>query len=132
MFHVAVADGHTARVRVEVGRVTLRLVGAPPVTIDAGQAWEWAPLPPPKAPAVAVAAKDVKAPRAVVSAAVVAPGEPRMPAPPANAAEEDEAYLHVIRLLREGHMGEARAAARLYLRTFPDGFRREEMGRVAE
>lgn len=132
VFHVVVADGHTTRVRVEVGRVTLRLVGAPPRTLDAGEAWEWTPPPPASAPAVAVAAKDVGAPRAAVSAPLVAPGEPRMPAPPANAAEEDEAYLHVIRLLRGGRQGEARAAARLYLRTFPDGFRREEMGRVAE
>jgi hypothetical protein len=49
----------------------------------------------------------------------------------ARADEEDAAYLNAIRLLRNGATDEARHAAREYLRRFPDGFRREEMGRLA-
>ena len=49
----------------------------------------------------------------------------------ADTAAEDAAYLQVIALLRAGKQDEARAAARSYLERFPNGFRRDEMIRVA-
>jgi TolA-binding protein len=44
---------------------------------------------------------------------------------------EDRAYLQIIDLLRTGKASEAREAARDYLRRFPEGFRRVEVGEVA-
>ena len=49
-----------------------------------------------------------------------------------SSSAEDAAYLEVLRLLREGHEAEGRVAARAYLRSFPTGFRRAEMQRVAD
>jgi len=45
---------------------------------------------------------------------------------------EDEAYLRVVALLREGRHEEAKVAARGYVARFPSGLRRREMDRVAE
>lgn len=53
-------------------------------------------------------------------------------APPADATAQDTAYLHTLELLRQGHDDDARVAARDYLRQFPDGFRRKEMGTIAQ
>jgi hypothetical protein len=45
---------------------------------------------------------------------------------------EDVAYLEILHLLRDSRSTAAREAAREYLRRFPDGFRREEVGRLAK
>ncbi len=141
IFHVIVARGQTQRVGVDEGRVTIRLTNATPITISSGESWERPeeaplvpitptliqPLPAPSSLPVALSRSRANHPalRPEVSAAA-------MPAPPASAVREDAAYLEAIGLMRAGRNAEAKAAARDYLRNFPNGFRREEMGRIAE
>jgi len=45
---------------------------------------------------------------------------------------EDDAYLQIVELLRQGREREARAKAAQYLRNFPHGFRRPEVAKIAE
>ena len=138
IFHVVVAHGRTQRVGVDEGRVTIRLGHMTPITISSGASWERPEEP--TAPAVAPSALPSARPEGSSVAAVPrrAPTSDRSAAPPAaapsamSAAREDQAYLQTIRLLREGRDVEAKAAAREYLRLFPDGFRRDEMTRVAQ
>ena len=52
--------------------------------------------------------------------------------PTADGVAEDLAYLRVASLLREHREDEARAAAKQYWRSFPNGFRRVEVARVAD
>jgi FecR protein len=141
VFHVVVNHGHTQRVGVDEGQVTLRLANAVPITLSSGQTWERQEYPAPIATAAAlpgVVIPPSSAPTASSGSRVNVPS--RRPAaasasmsmPPASAAKEDADYLRVIRLLREGRDVEARAAAKEYLRNFPDGFRREEMGRIGQ
>lgn len=117
-FHVQVAGGHTNAVRVDHGAVVLRLEGAPPRAIHAGESWVRsvpeppAPAPPPSRSPAAIA------PRPSASARTVDDGE------------EDRAYVEILRLLREDRPAEARLAARRYLERFPTGFRRAEVERV--
>lgn len=110
-FEVLVAARHTRRVSVHEGRVIVRLARRSPVTVEAGRVWE-------RAPAKASASASVT-PSATPSASV------------ADAEREDAAYLDVLRAMREGRDGDARAAASRYLHDFPAGFRRAEMERVA-
>jgi hypothetical protein len=51
--------------------------------------------------------------------------------PELGAAQEDAAYLHIVELLEVGQRHEAGRAARVYLSEFPDGFRRNEVQRIA-
>ncbi len=112
-FEVVVAGLHTEQVSVEEGLVVVRLTNRAPVTVEAGKAWRRS-VPP--------GAKE-KLDGGGTARAVV----PRL----AAGEREDEAYLDVLRLLRQGHDGDARAAAGRYLHDFPAGFRRAEMERVA-
>lgn len=75
----------------------------------------------------------IAAPAGTAPAMSSAVGLPRSPAPSASGAvvSEDVAYLRAVRLVRQGRSAEARAAARDYLAAFPNGFREEEMRRVA-
>ena len=140
VFYVVVGDGVTRRVGVDEGRVTIRLTNAAPITLASGQTWERAEpsaslpiaparvvlpspsLKPPVLPASAHPTRPATHPQEVSSALAV----------PAHGDEEDAAYLRAVGLVREGRENEARAAAREYLRRFPDGFRREEIGRIAK
>jgi DNA-binding FadR family transcriptional regulator len=54
-----------------------------------------------------------------------------LPSPPPDAEVEDAAYVKLVALLRAGEVEAARLAARQYLRDFPNGFRREEVGRIS-
>jgi len=45
---------------------------------------------------------------------------------------EDDAYLQIVELLRQGREREARAKAAQYMRNFPHGFRRLEVAKIAE
>lgn len=136
VFHVVVNQGRTQRVGVEEGRVTIRLANKAPITISSGQTWERPDDPPPPVPTSPVVVVSAPPPPIPVGRArVVATASASSlaaPVPPSNAAQEDGAYLNVIRLLRDGRRAEAKSAANEYLRRFPDGFRREEMGRIAE
>ena len=116
-FEVLVRDGHTERVGVEEGRVVARLAALAPVTVEAGSVWTRS--------VVAIAVPPLAA-----DASASVPRKANGKARP-EADREDEAYLEVLRLLREGREGEARSAADAYVRAFPAGFRREEMDRVA-
>lgn len=135
VFFVTVVHGRTQRVGVDEGRVVVRLAGSSQFVLSAGESWE---RPEETAsPASSVAhAPPVAAPSGIPRPVPTAVG--RAPATSTSAAagaggasEEDEAYLRVIQLTRAGRRDEARAAALEYLRRFPDGFRREEVGRVA-
>jgi FecR protein len=157
VFHVSVVAGHTDRVGVDEGQVTLRIRGEAPITLFAGQSWKRRAVEPaqPASPANGVTAEAVptvpSTPKLGPSSARPTSSTPVAPATatalsvhhtpleastvaamPKDAAEEDAAYLQVVSLVRAGKTAEAQTAAKLYLRRFPDGFRREEMGRVAE
>ncbi len=135
-FHVVVSDGRTERVAVDEGRVVLYLLNRAPITLSSGQTWD---RPSDDVPIPLLAASVRPPPVATTSTPRSPPtsSQPRAPSldptatsrPPANAELEDAAYLHALQLLREGRDAEAKAAAREYLRAFPNGFRREEMGR---
>ena len=116
-FEVLVRDGHTERVGVDEGRVVARLAALAPVTVEAGSVWTRSVV------AVAV-------PPSAANASAPVPNRASGKARP-EADREDASYLEVLRLLREGREGEARSAAEAYVRSFPAGFRREEMDRVA-
>jgi hypothetical protein len=135
-FHVVVWQGHTQRVAVDVGRVTVRLASLPPFTLSSGQSWELT-SPPSVVDARSAGSSPVesgsaspavaKAPtRRSVTRATTAR------APATSVDEEDAAYLEATRLAREGRTAAARAAALAYLRRFPDGFRREEAAQLAK
>jgi hypothetical protein len=112
-FEVVVADRHTDQVSVDEGRVVVRLADRAAVTLEAGTAWTRP---------VAARAKGKPDGGANANAAITAGSQ---------GEREDDAYLDVLRLMREGRDGDARAAASRYLHHFPAGFRRAEMERVA-
>jgi hypothetical protein len=66
------------------------------------------------------------------SAITLAPAASATPSPNDASAAEDAAYLRIIALLHEGREAEAKAAARDYLRRFPEGFRSVEAAKIAE
>lgn len=136
IFHVVVMRGRTQRVGVDEGRVTLRLTHAAPITLASGQSWERTDDT--TLPVSALRMSSEQMPPFTgsihpsrVSPQVIPEGSFRATTPPPHAADEDATYLRALRLLREGQDLEAQAVARDYLRKFPDGFRREEMGRIA-
>jgi hypothetical protein len=150
VFHVVVRNGVTQRVGVDEGRVTVRLRSAATLTLSSGETWERSEE--------SHLAESRPAERAIAAAAPAAPPIPAsspsprttpsevaqhhlQTSPPSTSAlssakpspqadEEDAAYLNAIQLLRSGRASDAKLAAREYLRRFPDGFRREEMGRL--
>ena len=147
VFSVLVRDQLTKRVAVREGRVSLRLRGRAETTVGPGESWaaeaeaalptanETPPaLAPPAAQATpksappsaahrnAASTLGSTAPSATASAAA-APSK----ADTESANAEDDAYLHVVALLRADKEVEARAAAKQYLLRFPNGFRRVEV-----
>ena len=159
-FTVSAAGGHTQRVAVQQGSVLLRLRGAAPVALDAGQTWEASPpvAPPAAAPSAGVTpAVAVKAPPRRARA----PRELDEPPPsrefralvrlleggdgceaaaraarfvatyPGDPRVEDAAYLRVVALQRCGSTDDMKRAAREYLRRFPSAFRRAEVERLS-
>jgi hypothetical protein len=91
-----------------------------------------------KASAGAASRSEQPGPQVRSSAALEAPAAPApstqdsRPAPTAQATKaEDDAYLHIVDLLREAKDGEARAQAKDYLLRFPNGFRRIEVLNIA-
>lgn len=143
-FHVTVARGRTRSVVVDEGRVSVRLASAAPVFVDPGSPWS----SPDSAPPTSVEGTTVDAgPRTSTRDAIpttspslakghvpestvhAVPPTSDSSAPSAD-SEEDATYLRVVHLAREGRDDDARAAAREYLRKFPEGFRRREMERI--
>lgn len=148
---VRVEQGHTASVRVFEGRVRLRLAGSSAFELGAGDTWGGQPVPVPEpAPSCSASPAPPTPPkRAPTSSArperhpaSTAPESPNKPAAatsaeltfspsPQQTRAEDEAYLHVVELVRAHRFVEARSAAKDYLLRFPKGFRREEVLGVA-
>ncbi len=146
VFAVFVRDQATKRVTVSEGRVSLRLHGRAEKVLRAGESWEAeAPLAKPIETPLAVAPKAARltpdsTPASNTRAATSALGSPAPaslgtePVPAAaskivteSAKAEDDAYLHVVALLRTGKQEDARAEAKQYLLRFPNGFRRVEV-----
>jgi hypothetical protein len=123
IFEVWVEGGRTTRVRVAEGRVALWLRGALGSIVTSGEEWGTTPIPREPPPTIAAPAPQ-SGPRALRRRTG---GELAQ----RHAQAEDAAYLKVIRLLRAGRTTEAKEAARDYVLRFPDGFRVEELGRVA-
>jgi ferric-dicitrate binding protein FerR (iron transport regulator) len=151
--HVAVSEGRVS-VRLN-GRSTISLGAgqawnsepAPPSSSALELAASGAPtLTPAAGPRPGAAKAGARAParsekpvsQARSSAALearVAPApsaEGSLPVPSTQATKaEDDAYLHIVDLLREAKDAEARARAKDYLLRFPDGFRRIEVLNIA-
>ncbi|MEO7032652.1 MAG: FecR domain-containing protein [Polyangiaceae bacterium] len=160
VFEVRVAAQHTQHVAVSEGRVSVRLNGRPAVSLGAGETWDLEPpavaevapstvlrdsrpAPPNVAPHPATekarsarlarieqpvpAARADSAPEAHALAVSNAPNAPSAQSRKA----EDDAYLHIVDLLREAKDSEAQAQAKVYLLRFPKGFRRIEVLNIA-
>jgi ferric-dicitrate binding protein FerR (iron transport regulator) len=153
--HVAVSEGRVS-VRLN-GRSTVNLGAgeawdsepAPPVSSALALAPSGAsPATPAAGPQLAAgkatastpSRSEKPAPQVRSSAALQAPAAPApsaqaqdsRPAPSAQSTKaEDDAYLHIVDLLREAKDAEARARAKDYLLRFPTGFRRIEVLNIA-
>jgi ferric-dicitrate binding protein FerR (iron transport regulator) len=145
VFEVRVAERHTQHVAVSEGRVSIRLNGRSTVSLGAGETWD-AELPPSpvvldsqpaaaKASPSALAHLEKRPAPARASAAPEATATPQALAPSAADSQstkaEDDAYLHIVDLLREAKDSEAQAQAKGYLLRFPNGFRRVEVLNIA-
>lgn len=145
VFKVEVREGRTREISVSEGVVIFRRPGSSDVRLVTGSAWTEPPASEP-ATAIAVPIADSEpmkptpdvGPRPTVHPPKRRPAngaanereasaEPVSPQPP----NEDESYLRIVALLREGRADEAHVAALQYLRRFPDGFRRTEVERLA-
>jgi hypothetical protein len=140
-FRVTVREGRTDELAVREGAVVLRRYGLQDRIVRAGEVFKAEPI------ATTVTAIDAGRLGAPPTAAVDV-GRPEAPAslpPSLNAAhkppnnksarptpdQQDRAYLHILALVKEGRTAEARVAAQLYQREYPNGFRRSEVERIA-
>jgi ferric-dicitrate binding protein FerR (iron transport regulator) len=130
VFRVSVRDGRTEAIDVREGAVSFRRHRGAAIQIGAGERWRAEPSRAQPAPTSDLPAA-MSPPRK--PSAVAASAKPPNTASDDAAAgrEEDEAYLRVLALVREGRAAEARLAARDYLKRFPSGFRRSEVERIA-
>ena len=151
-FTVAVENGVTTRVAVQEGSVVLRLRHRSAIALNAGDLWQSQPAPaestsppvtatPPApsriAPARTRTASEefrdaVSALGAGDNAGAAARFERFLASHPRDARTEDAAYLRVLALKRAGAAGALKAAARDYLRRYPNGFRRREVSELVE
>lgn len=158
-FSVSADSGRTTRVSVQEGSVVLRLRGAAPLALGAGESWS-PPLETPRAesavfPAVRSERPLASAASAVASAAVAEPnpadefrtataalnrGDNGQAAllfaafvtrHPHDSRAEDAAYLRVLALQRAGNPSRLRQAAQDYLTRYPHGFRKSEVEPLA-
>lgn len=144
VFEVDVSSGHLQSLRVSEGAVILRRPSSTPVSIARGETWQRAepagatvspspPAPVTSAPEIALSALPAAPAPSARSRPV--PSVTTSAAPQGSTADEgaaeDAAYLEVFRLSRAGRSEEARAAANDYLRRFPNGFRRDEVRKLA-
>ena len=135
VFEVEVQGQRTRRIAVSAGRVFVRLKAQPEFELNAGQSWSAEPSQ--KIAAVPQATAEASAGSNAVARAPAMKSRDAQPQPPRTAARatldtaEDDAYLHIVDLLRNGHPLEARAKAKQYLVLFPNGFRRNEVFEIA-
>jgi ferric-dicitrate binding protein FerR (iron transport regulator) len=137
IFQVEVHDQRTAQISVSQGRVLVRLQALPAFELKAGQSWQAAPDSPSAVPSAApLAIEPARAKPSRIAPAAKGPvaqtAAKPAPLPPLSNTAEDEAYLQLIDLLRNGHQLEARAKASQYLKQFPNGFRRLEVAHIAQ
>jgi hypothetical protein len=161
VFELSVAEQRTKHIGVSEGRVSVRLRGQPEFSLTAGNDWNSpagvataaasnASAPTEAEPSTPAAISNATAsarspfvrgrphPSSSTEAhsAIAAP-KPSSEAPPKSAAPtesanaEDDAYLHIVELLRQGKSGDARSEAKSYLLRFPNGFRRVEVLNIA-
>ena len=161
VFELSVAAGQTRRIAVNVGRVSVHLNGQPDFTLGAGQTWaassaddETTRASASSASVTTIAPADLPRTSASSNGAAPAPrahavaapenraaasntGNAAAPEPTHSAGEapsakaEDDAYLRIVALLKQGHDNEARGEAKRYLLLFPNGFRRVEVLNIA-
>jgi len=155
VFRVTVHERRTREISVAEGTVTFRPVGATEVRIVPGREWTLAPetasTDAPTAPSVPLAEAEhvAAAPAAPLAShekarrahgisppldtnrGVTQPEDARKGQTGNAFPGEDETYLRIVALLREDRGEEARVAAFHYLKRFPNGFRREEVERIA-
>ncbi|MEY4512118.1 MAG: hypothetical protein RLZZ450_4240 [Pseudomonadota bacterium] len=147
-FSVSVRDGETSEISVQEGHVLFHRRGEAALHLVAGSTWT-PPLEPMRSssPPTTTAPATPRARDPQGAGPANAPSPPnRRPMPSASAHRpaahagqeswvsdtgEDEAYLHIVALLREGRSAEARLAAFAYLKAYPTGFRRLEVKKVA-
>ncbi|MEI9941099.1 MAG: FecR domain-containing protein [Pseudomonadota bacterium] len=146
VFQVEVQQQRTVHVSVSRGRVFVRLQARPGFELKAGQSWQAEPssLPAAALPAISAQPLITNPPASSASAKgqvaripherVAAHARAAAPAPARSPADtaEDDAYLHIIDLLRNGHELEARSQATQYLARFPNGFRHREVQNIAQ
>ncbi|MEY4579425.1 MAG: hypothetical protein RL701_4128 [Pseudomonadota bacterium] len=132
-FQVSLSDAHTIQIAVIEGVVLLRRPSLPTVRLAAGDVWRPEPEQPLQQKEPAASNVDTPTtPRPGPGQRALA--NHRLPSGTGGQAgtlDEDASYLRVLSLLREGRDFEAQLAAVEYLKRFPSGFRRAEMGRVA-
>jgi hypothetical protein len=127
VFDVEVRDGHTVRISVSQGRVFVRLNSLPAFELAASESWHAEAIVPP------VVATEPQPRLADPPSAPAVPPTRRRPTPQVTTdSAEDDIYLHIVDLLRNGHELEARAKAAEYLTRFPKGFRRPEVTKLLE
>ena len=146
VFEIEVDKGRTRRVAVSRGSVSVRLLGTPALRLIAGQSWQAEatpmtasePLPPPVKQSPVTSASRPPAFHAQ-------PAQSRALAQPAPAQAdangdatstdltraEDDTYLRIVQLQKEGHYAESRQLAKSYLLRFPNGLRRVEVLNLA-
>jgi ferric-dicitrate binding protein FerR (iron transport regulator) len=153
VFDVRVAEQHTKHVAVREGRVSIHLNGRSAISLGAGETWDAEPAevapsavvpdsnsaPPipaaaprptaPKAGSAALARLEKPEPQGRASSTIEPNASAVVSAQSTKA--EDDAYLHIVDLLRAGKDAEARAQAKDYLLRFPSGFRRIEVLNIA-
>ena len=150
-FDVTVQAGRTSEIAVHKGVVVFRPRGGQSLRLTAGTVWRASALPAMpdaaaqaqrSAPAATIeptAQSPLRAAPPHVTTRVTTRSSPHTPVVPSvpqpastsDTLAEDVAYLQVVALLREGRDAEARLAAAAYLRSFPGGFRRQELQRIA-
>lgn len=129
VFRVVVSGGKTVEVEVMEGRVVAHLDGPTLLQLGEGQVWR-------RTTAVSVAPTTTAIATAPSGTCAAGPSSlgtrPAASAPdPAAGTDEDQSYLRVLDLVRQGKDDDARAAAKDYLTRFPNGFRRAEVTRIA-
>jgi hypothetical protein len=136
VFTVTVSRGHTDRIDVAEGLVAFHRRPGGDALVRAGMPFVRQSTE--AAPPASSSAESAPAPRPRTDTGArhaTRLAKPRAPTADERALDaerdaEDDAYLNVVRLLRDGRREEAERAATAYLDRFPQGFRRPEVERA--
>lgn len=119
-FTVSAGGGHTRQVVVQEGSVLLRVRGAAPVAVNAGQTWAFEPAP--AAGAGAPIRREAPPVPKLASRPVVRTRREPEPAEP----EPSGAFRAMVRLLERGDACEAAARSAQFVASYPDDPRLED------